>query len=133
MHRAYLGDDAAGGQGVPEAEEPEEVEGDEPEFDDPEVDPSFAVEPLVVPVPGKSPQGEPLGVVPGVVEVFGLTVDGCVLLPVDGGFVEFEPGMVDGDFEPLVPVGDVEVVPVGGALVELVGGAAVEGCVAEPD
>jgi len=132
-----LGDDAAGGQGVPEAEEPEEVEGeepefDDPEFDDPEVDPSFAVEP-VVPVPGKSPQGEPLGVVPGVVEVFGFTVDGCVLLPVDGGFVEFAPGMVDGDFEPFVPVGGVEVVPVGGAVVELVGGAAVEGCVAEPD
>jgi len=47
-----------------------------------ELDPSaFGVAPgvpLVVPgvVPGKVPHGEPLGEVPGVVEVFGLTVEG---------------------------------------------------------
>lgn len=71
-----------------------EVEGDEPELlDDPELlDPAFGVEPL----PGKVPQGDPLGVVPGVLDVFGLTVAGLVLLPGVAGFGEFDPGTVDG-------------------------------------
>ena len=45
-------------------------------------------------MPGKFPHGPPVGMVPGV--VFGFTVDGVVLLPGLGGFVEFEPGTVDG-------------------------------------
>ena len=56
------------------------VEGDDPELDDPEpVDPAplFGDDPAGAPaVPGMVPQGEPLGVVPGVVEVFGFTVEG---------------------------------------------------------
>jgi hypothetical protein len=54
-------------------------------------DPAFGVE-----LPGNVPQGDPLGVVPGAVEVFGFTVDGFVLLPRVAGFVEFDPGTVDG-------------------------------------
>jgi len=54
--------------------------------------PAFGVEPL----PGKVPQGDPPGVVPGAVDVFGFTVDGLVLLPRVAGFVEFDPGTVDG-------------------------------------
>jgi hypothetical protein len=38
------------------------------------------------------PQGEPLGLVPGVLVVLGFIVEGCVLLPFDGGLVEFAPG-----------------------------------------
>ena len=56
------------------------------------LDPAFGVGLL-----GKVPQGDPLGVVPGAVEVFGFTVDGFVLLPRVAGFVEFDPGTVDGE------------------------------------
>lgn len=46
---------------------------DEPEFDEPEVDePEFEF-PVV---PARLPHGEPLGVVPGFVDVFGFTVEG---------------------------------------------------------
>jgi len=95
------------------------VEGDDP---DPDV---FGVE---FPAPGMLPHGDPLGVVPGAVELFGFTVEGCVLLPGVGGFVEFEPGIAEGDVEPVggvvvPPVGGAVVLPVGGAVVLLVGGA----------
>jgi hypothetical protein len=76
-----FGDDA-GGHGAPEglvpglacdlpASLPEllpgvEPEFDEPEFDDPGLDPEFGFEALgVLGVPGNVPQGDPLGVVPG--------------------------------------------------------------------
>jgi len=78
--------EAVGGQGVPVVDVPG-VDGD-PEL----LDPAFGVEPL----PGKVPQGDPLGVVPGAVDVFGFTVDGRVLLPRVAGFVEFDPGTVEG-------------------------------------
>jgi hypothetical protein len=71
---------AAGGQGVLEGGVPAEpwplpeVDGEEP--DEPE-SPALGVEPL----PGMVPHGDPLGVVPGAVDVFGFTVEGCVLLP----------------------------------------------------
>ena len=109
-------------------------------------DPEFGVEPdAPLAVSGKVPHGEPLGEVPGFVEVLGLTVDGCVLVPGVGAFGEFEPGTVVfgvplGDVDPGVvcglPVGGVvvpvcaEVLPVGG-FTEPVGGAdgeAVELC-----
>ena len=48
-------------------------------------------------VPGKFPHGPPLGLLPGF--VFGLIVEGVVPLPGVGGFVEFEPGTVDGVVE----------------------------------
>ena len=114
---------AAGGQGWPDAEVPgavelPEVEGelelDEPALEEPE--PVFGVELLGAPaVPGKVPQGEPLGVVPGAVVVFGFTVEGWVLPLALGGLVEFDPGTVDGDVGGFTD-------PVGGALGELVGG-----------
>jgi hypothetical protein len=98
-----LGDDA-GGHGASEGlvpglacDVPESlpelpgVVGDEPAFDDP----GFAA--LGVPVgPGSGPQGEPLGVVPGLFGVFGFIVDGCVLLPGVGLPGEFEPGTAPG-------------------------------------
>jgi hypothetical protein len=110
---------AVGGQGEPFGEAfavPEfPVDGDAPD-------------PVAFPVPGIVPHGDPLGVVPGAVEVFGFTVEGCVLLPAVGGFVEFEPGTAEGDVEPVggavvLPVGGAVVLPVGGAVVLLVGGA----------
>ena len=101
----------------PELDDPVSVE---PEFDVPEADdPVFAL-----PDPGSVPHGDPLGVVPGVPEVFGFTVDGCVLLPEDGGFVEFDPGTSDDDVG-----GFTE--PVGGAVGLLVGGA-VDGVAVPP-
>jgi hypothetical protein len=110
---AYFGELplAAGGQGVPEADVPvepwlPEVEGDDPE--EPEL-PAFGVEPL----PGIVPHGDPLGVVPGAVDVFGFTVEGWVLLPVVGDWVEFAPGTAEALLEFEVPVvGEVD--PVGG-------------------
>jgi len=46
---------------------------DEPELEDP----VFGAEALGAPgVPGIVPHGDPLGLVPGAVEVFGLTVEG---------------------------------------------------------
>ena len=103
-----------------------EVDGDEFELDDPEPDdPVFGVDEFGVPaVPGKVPHGEPLGVVPGVLEVFGFTVDGCVLLPGVAGLVEFEPGTVDEEPGVEVPVGGGVEVPVGGGVEVPVGGAA---------
>lgn len=74
------------------------AEGVWPEFEPP----AFAVPgaSLVVPgvVLGKVPHGEPLGEVPGVVEVFGLTVEGWVLPPGVGAVGEFDPGTVPGAF-----------------------------------
>ena len=62
--------------------------GEEPE---PELDvPEFGV--VLFAVPGKVPHGEP-GVFPGV--VFGLTVEGCVVL-LCVGELGFVPGTVDG-------------------------------------
>lgn len=81
----------AGGQGVLD-----DVPGVPGVVELPEVDgePGLLAEPLEAPgVPGKFPHGAPEGF-PGV--VFGFTVDGVVLLPELGGFVEFEPGTVDG-------------------------------------
>lgn len=87
--------EAVGGQGWPVGVAPgvaefpwlfPEVEGDEPEFDEPELpeldepeleDPVFGVELLGAPgVPGKVPHGDPFGLVPGALEVFGFTVEG---------------------------------------------------------
>jgi hypothetical protein len=87
--------------------------------------------------PGKVPQGEPLGEVPGVFVVLGLTVEGCVVLPGVAELCELDPGaLVFG-----VPVGEVDpgvvwlgvvwpvvvcgTVPVGGFTLP-VGGVAVE-------
>ena len=53
-----------------------EVAGDDPEFD-PEFDPEDPEDPAVVPAdPGRVPHGEPLGLVPGVFDVFGFIVEG---------------------------------------------------------
>ena len=67
---------------------------------------------LVVPgvAPGIFPQGPPLGLVCG---VFGLTLEGCVLLPGVGGFGEFDPGTVLGVVGVEVPPGGVAVLPDG--------------------
>jgi hypothetical protein len=65
----------------------------------------FGVEPdAPFAVPGKVPQGEPLGEVRGVLVVLGLTVEGCVLLPGVGELGEFDPGAVVLGF----PLGEVE-------------------------
>lgn len=115
--------------GAPEFDEPEfdepefgEPELGEPEFDEPELeDSAFGVDPSFAPgAVGKGPHGEPLGPVPGLLEVFGFTVEGCVLLPGVGGFGEFEPGTVEGVFGGVAPVGGFTgavggfVAPVGG-------------------
>jgi len=107
------------------------VDGDDPEFDDPEFeDPVFDVEPLAAPgVPGNVPHGDPLGVVPGLVEVFGFTVEGCVVFQGVGGLVEFEPGTVDGVFGVVLVGGFVGFV---GGIVEPVGGVVVPGVWACP-
>src|SRR5256885_17040993 len=102
----------------PEFEVPEfgAPELDEAEFAEPELDdPLFAS--LGAPAPGRFPQGDPLGVVPGVAEVFGFAVDGCILPADEAGFVGFEPGVPGG--------GGTE--PVGGAVGLLVGGGGVVG------
>jgi hypothetical protein len=49
------------------------VEGDEPGLEDPLFGVEAPADPAVL---GKDPHGEPLGVVPGVVEEFGFTVEG---------------------------------------------------------
>jgi hypothetical protein len=65
--------------------------------------------PFVVPVPGRVPHGEPLGVVPGVFVVLGLTVDGCAVLPGVAVFGEVGPGtLVLGVLLGDVELGDVE-------------------------
>lgn len=45
-------------------------------------------------VPGRVPHGEPLGEVPGLVGVFGLMVEGWVVLPGVGVLGDVEPGTV---------------------------------------
>lgn len=97
----------------------------------------FGVEPDVpFAVPGKVPQGEPLGEVPGVFGVLGLTVEGCVVLPGVVVFGEVDPGAAvfgvplgevePGEVEPGVCPGAVcgVAVPAGGVAV-LAGGVAV--------
>jgi hypothetical protein len=80
------------------------VEGAEPELEDP----LFGVEEPVVPASfGKVPHGEPLGLVPGVLGGFGFTVEGRVLLPGVAGFVEFEPGTLEGALGVAVAAGGV--------------------------
>jgi len=85
--------------------------------------------------PGKLLQGEPLGVVPGLVEVFGLTVEGWVLLSSDGGFVELAPGTLFGGLaDPVDPAAGADgglVDPVDGNVADPAG-ATVEGGDAEP-
>jgi hypothetical protein len=92
---------------------------------------------------GIVPQGEPLGDVPGLFVVFGLTVDGWVLLPGAAVFGELEPGTLVfgvplGEVDPglvcpgdvcgaAVPVGGFTA-PVGGAVGEAVGEVGVELC-----
>jgi hypothetical protein len=74
-------------------------------------DPASGVDPLgALAVPGKVPHGEPLGGVPGAFGVFGLIVEGCVLLPGVAGFGEVDPGT-----EPVGGVTD----PVGGGVAVL--------------
>jgi hypothetical protein len=69
--------------------------------------------PVVPAVPGTVPHGEPLGVVPGAVVVFGFTVEGCVLLPGVAGFVELAPGTLEPAPGVAVPAGGVAA-PAGG-------------------
>lgn len=92
--------------------------------------PGFGVPGVVlpaVPLPGTLAQGDPLGVVPGVVALFGFMVDGWVLLPGVGVFVEFDPGTAPGV---VGLVGGGVVAPVGGAVVVFVGGGALVGACA---
>lgn len=110
------------------------MEGDEPGLDAPEFDePVFGVgEPGVPVVFGNVPHGEPLGLVPGVLEVFGFTVEGLVLLPGVAGFVEFEPGTPEGEAGVAEPAGGVAglacgVAGLAGGVAELGGGVAVPG------
>jgi hypothetical protein len=130
----YFGElpEAAGGQGVPEVPgeaelpwllpaDPDEPALDEPEFDEPALDePAFGVEVF----PGMVPHGEPPGVVPGAVDVFGFTVEGCVLLPGVGELVEFVPGGLLGGVAPVGGATD----PVGGFTVPVGGGVAPGAC-----
>lgn len=99
-------------------------------------DPEFGVDPGVEFVaPGRVPQGEPLGELPGLFGVLGLMVDGCVVLPGVGLAGVFEPGTVVFG----VPLGDVDpgvvcgvAVPAGGAAVLAGGVAVLAGGVAVP-
>ena len=106
--------EAVGGHGPPLGETPAElawlfpeVEGAEPELDEPDAEDPVFDGPEVPVVSGKVPQGEPLGLVPGAFEVFGFTVEGCVLVPGVAGFVEFEPGTVGAEPGVAVPTGGV--------------------------
>jgi hypothetical protein len=143
--------DATGGHGVPGVGLIPGLLGDVPllpwlpvlpgvdgfELDEPE----FGVEPGVEFVaPGRVPQGEPLGEPPGLFGVFGLTVDGCVVLPGVGLVGVVEPGTVVfgvplGDVDPgvvcWVPAGGVAV-PAGGVAVLAGGVAGLAGGVAVP-
>ena len=109
---------------------------DVPVFDDPVFEVPFAVLGIV-------PHGELLGDVAGLFVVFGLTVDGCVLLPGVAVFGELEFGALGfgvplGDGEPglvgpgevcgaVAPVGGFTA-PVGGAVGEAVGEVGAELC-----
>ncbi len=102
-----VGEDA-GGQGVPLAVDPDvapEFVGDTPEvllpeFAEPEFgDLEFVVEAAVPAALGRVPQGDPLGIVPGVLVEFGFTVEGDVLVPGVAGAAEFAPGMLPGEVE----------------------------------
>ncbi len=73
--------------------------------------------------PGAVPQGEPFALLAGV--VFGFTVDGCVVFPGVGGFVEFDPGTVPG--VPGLGLGVVGVAVLPGGVAGLPGGVAVLG------
>jgi hypothetical protein len=128
-----------------EGDDPEfdEAEFDEPEFDDAELgepeldepgveDPAFGVEPSVAPgAAGNGPHGEPPGLVPGLLGLFGFTVEGCVLLPGVGGFGELEPGTVGGVLDVVELVGGFTGVV--GGVVEPVGGVVAPGVCACPE
>lgn len=101
-------------------------------------EPEFGVEPGVEFVAsGRVPQGE----LPGLFGVFGLTVDGCVVLPGVGLAGVVEPGTVvfgvpPGEVDPgvvcwVVPAGGVAV-PAGGVAVLAGGVAGLAGGVAVP-
>lgn len=96
-------------------------------------EPGFGAEPgLEFAAPGRVPHGEALGELPGLFGVFGLTVDGSVVLPGVGLVGVVEPGTVVfgvplGEADPgevcsVVPAGGVAL-PVGGVAV-LAGGVA---------
>jgi len=108
---------------LPEFAEPEfgDLEFVEPEFVVAGSDPGFGVaglepgfdvagfvEAAVPAALGRVPQGDPLGIVPGVLVEFGFTVEGDVLVPGVAGAGEFAPGMLPGEVEfggdPLGPV-----------------------------
>ena len=106
-------------------------------------EPGFGVDPGVEFVaPGRVPHGEPLGELPGLFGVFGLTVAGCVVLPGVGLVGVVEPGTVVfgvplGEVDPglvccVVPAGGVAV-PAGGVAVLAGGVAGLAGGVAVPD
>ena len=150
--------EATGGQGFPGAGAAPEL----PAFPLPGVDgfvvddPAFGAEPgEPFGVPGRVPHGEPLGELPGVFGVFGLIVEGCVVLPGVGVPGEVDPGIfgfgvVPGEAEPgvlgfcgavcgvAVPAGGVAVpaggvaVPAGGVAVPAGGVAGLAGGVAVP-
>ncbi len=105
-------------------------------------EPEFGIEPGVEFVaPGRVPHGAPLGELPGLFGVFGLTVDGSVVLPGVGLVGVVEPGTVVfgvplGEVDPgevcsVVPAGGVAV-PVGGVAVLAGGVAGLAGGVAVP-
>ncbi len=82
--------------------------------------------------PGRVPHGEPLGEPPGLFGVFGLTVEGCAVLPGVGLVGVVEPGTVEFG----VPLGEVDpgvvccVVLAGGVAVPAGGVAVLAGGVA---
>jgi hypothetical protein len=108
-----------------------------PDVDGFELEPEFGGAVLDAPfeLPGRVPQGEPLGELPGLFGVLGFMVDGWVVLPGVGVAGEFEPGTVvvgvpPGDADPGVVWGVV--VPTGGVAVPAGGVAVLAGGVAVP-
>jgi hypothetical protein len=76
--------------------------GSDPGFEAAGLEPGFEVAGFVEPavpgvLPGSVPHGEPLGAVPGLLVVFGFTVEGDVLVPGVAGAGEFDPGMLPGE------------------------------------